>query len=75
MYQGIVTGPKEVLKRLGRREAVSGDEYYMRYTLFFETAMDGAYAWLNNIIGVGRGAAHIIDGGAFGVSYKIFYNL
>jgi len=71
-YQGIVTGPKDVLKRLGRREDVPGDQYYMRNAMFFETAMDGAYAWLNNIIGVGRGAVRILDGGAFGVRYEIF---
>ena len=41
----------------------------------FETAMDGAYAWLNNIIGVGRGAVRILDGGAFGVRYEIFHIL
>jgi hypothetical protein len=75
MYQGVVTGPKEVLKRLGRRETVPGDEYYMRNALFFETAMDGAYAWLNNIIGVGRGAVRILDGGAFGVRYEVFHIL
>ncbi|MDA0369441.1 MAG: DUF3237 domain-containing protein [Proteobacteria bacterium] len=72
MYQGIVWGPKEVLKKLGRREEVSGDQYYMRSAAFFETAMDNDYAWLNNVIAVGRGAVRILDGGAFGVRYDLF---
>ena len=71
-YQGIVSGPKDVLKKLGRREAVPGDRYYMRSAVFFETAMDNDYAWLNSTIAIGRGAVRILDGGAFGVRYELF---
>lgn len=71
-YQGIVAGPDEVLKKLGRREAVPGDRFYMRNALFFETAMDNGCAWLNSTLAVGRGAVRILDGGAFGVTYEVF---
>ncbi len=71
-YKGVVTGPTEVMKALGRREDVSGEAYYMRNALFFEVAMDSPYAWLNNVLAVGRGAVRILDGGAFGVRYEVF---
>ena len=72
MYQGIVAGPTEVLKRLGRRESVPGDQYYMRSAVFFETAIGNNCAWLNSTLAVGRGVVRILDGGAFGVTYYLF---
>jgi hypothetical protein len=47
-------GPKEVMERIGRGEAVSPSEYYLRAVPFFETASE-RYGWLNRVIGVATG--------------------
>ncbi|MBM3505622.1 MAG: DUF3237 domain-containing protein [Alphaproteobacteria bacterium] len=71
-YQGVVAGPKDVLKALGRRETVDPVLYYMRNAIFFETAMDGPYAWLNAVLAVGMGAVRIQADKAFAVTYRVF---
>ena len=44
-YRGMRHGPKEVLHRIGRGEAVSPSEYYVRTAPFFEAASE-KYGWL-----------------------------
>jgi hypothetical protein len=51
---GIRHGPREVLERMQRGEAVDPAEYYFRSTPRFE-AGDERYAWLNRIVAVGSG--------------------
>ena len=53
-YRGVRHGPKEVLERLARGEAVDPSEYYFRIAPFFETGA-ARYTWLNNIVCVGMG--------------------
>lgn len=53
-YSGFAHGPKEVMDRLGRGEAVDPTAYYLRVTPLFETAAP-KYAWLNRIIAIGTG--------------------
>ena len=53
-YRGLRHGPKEVLERLGRGEAVDPSEYYFRVAPFFETGSD-KYAWINGVVAVGVG--------------------
>ena len=53
--KGYRHGPKDVLERLARGEAVDPALYYMRATPWFETSAP-AYAWLNRTICVATGA-------------------
>ena len=51
---GLRHGPKEVLDRLAKGEAVDRSEYYFRETMMFE-ASAGTYEWMNKIIAIGIG--------------------
>ena len=53
-YRGLRHGPKEVMDKLNKGEAVDPALYYFRMTPIFETSST-QYAWLNRIIGVGTG--------------------
>ena len=53
-YTGLRHGPKEVLDRIARGEAVNPRDYYLRITGAFETASE-KYGWLNNVLCVGMG--------------------
>jgi hypothetical protein len=53
-YRGVRHGPKEVMARLSKGEAVDPAEYYFRISPLFETAAP-QYAWLNNLLAVGTG--------------------
>lgn len=53
--KGYRHGPKDVIERLARGEAVDPSLYYMRATPWFETSAPG-YAWLNRTICVATGA-------------------
>lgn len=70
-YQGIVAGPEEQLKKLGQRETVDPETYYMRNAIFFETAISSPYAWLNSTLAVGLGAVRIQADKAFAVRYTV----
>jgi hypothetical protein len=65
-YRGMRHGPKEVLERIGRGEAASPSEYYMRTVPFFETASE-QYGWLNKLVSVAIG--HRL---ATGPVYQVF---
>jgi hypothetical protein len=54
-YRGYRHGPKDVIDRLNRGEAVDPSLYYFRTTPWFETASE-KYAWLNGICSVATGA-------------------
>lgn len=70
-YDGIVAGPREVMKRIGRREAVDPRDYYLRTAVAFETA-DSRYAWLNTALAVATGRLLVFPGGAFGDHYNVY---
>ena len=53
--EGYRHGPAEVMARLARDETVDPSLYYFRTFMRFETA-DPASAWLNRILGIGRGS-------------------
>jgi hypothetical protein len=53
-YRGIRHGPKAVIDRLAKGEAVNPNEYYFRVTPWFETSSD-KYDWLNRVIAVAIG--------------------
>lgn len=53
-YRGVRHGPPEVMARIAKGEIVSGDEYYLRNAIFFETGAP-RYHWLNRCIAVGVG--------------------
>lgn len=53
-YKGLRHGPREVLERLGRGEAVDPSTYYMRVAPVFETASE-RYSWLNRALFVATG--------------------
>lgn len=57
---GYRHGPKEVLDRLARGDAVDPALYYMRTQPRFETG-DARYLWLNRIVCIGSGA-RLADG-------------
>lgn len=65
-YSGIRHGPREVLDRIARGEAVNPSDYYFRVAPFFETASK-KYGWLNNIVSVATG--HRL---ASGPIYQVF---
>lgn len=53
-YRGMRHGPKEVMERLGRGEAVDPSSYYFRALPSFETASE-KYGWLNRAMFVSSG--------------------
>jgi hypothetical protein len=53
-YKGVRHGPREVIERLDRGEAVDPASYYFRINPMFETASE-KYGWLNRIVAVGVG--------------------
>ena len=67
-YGGFRHGPKDVMDRLARGEAVDPTEYYFRITPLFETGSQ-KYAWLNRIITIGTG--HKLANGPVYYVYEI----
>jgi hypothetical protein len=53
-YRGLRHGPREVLQRLDRGEAVDPASYYFRTAPLFETA-DAELGWLNGVQAIGLG--------------------
>src|SRR5262245_8330662 len=51
--RGLRRGPKEVIERLGRGEAVDPSQYYFRTSAEFEAPVGSKHAWLNNSVFVG----------------------
>ena len=51
--RGYRRGPKEVIDKLARGEAVDPSLYYFRTTAQFEAPTNSAYAWLNRSVFVG----------------------
>jgi hypothetical protein len=65
-YRGMRHGPKEVMERLGRGEAVDPSSYYFRAIPNFETASE-KYSWLNRSLFVSTGSRQ-----ASGPTYEVF---
>ncbi|HML15090.1 MAG TPA: DUF3237 domain-containing protein [Xanthobacteraceae bacterium] len=65
-YRGYRHGPKDVIDRLNRGEAVDPGLYYFRATPYFETGSE-KYAWLNGICAVATGERQ-----ASGPIYHVF---
>jgi hypothetical protein len=53
-YKGIRHGPRDVIERLEKGEAVDPTSYYFRINPMFETASE-KYGWLNGVVAVGIG--------------------
>ena len=53
-YRGVRHAADEVNARIARGEQVSGADYYLRTSPFFETP-SAKYSWLNKIVAVGVG--------------------
>lgn len=53
-YRGIRHGPKEVIERLAKGEAVNPNEYYFRVAPWFETSSE-RYDWLNRVVAIAIG--------------------
>ncbi|MDA0369440.1 MAG: DUF3237 domain-containing protein [Proteobacteria bacterium] len=70
-YDGIVAGPRDVMKRIGRREEVDSREYYLRTAVTFETG-DTRYEWLNTALAVATGRLLVFPNGAFGDHYNLY---
>ena len=54
-WKGFRHGPKEVIDRLNRGEAVDPDTYYFRSTPYFETSSE-TYGWMNRICSIATGS-------------------
>jgi hypothetical protein len=54
-WKALRHGPKEVMDRLNRGEAVDPDAYYFRATPYFETGSD-KYGWMNRICSIATGS-------------------
>ena len=65
-YRGLRHGPKDVIDKLNKGEAVDPSLYYFRSTPYFETGSD-KYAWLNGICSVATGSRQ-----ASGPVYHVF---
>jgi hypothetical protein len=65
-YKGFRHGPKDVIDRLNRGEAVDAGLYYFRTTPYFETSSD-KYARMNSICCVASGSRS-----AAGPTYHVF---
>jgi hypothetical protein len=65
-YKGLRHGPKDVIDRLNRGEAVDPALYYFRATPYFETGSD-KYGWINRICTVATGQRS-----ATGPTYHVF---
>ena len=65
-YRGYRHGPKDVIERLNKGEAVDPSLYYFRSTPYFETGSE-KYAWLNGICAVATGTRQ-----ASGPVYHVF---
>jgi Protein of unknown function (DUF3237) len=65
-YKGYRHGPKDVIDKLNKGEAVDPSLYYFRSTPYFETGSD-KYAWLNGICCVATGSRQ-----ASGPVYHVF---
>ena len=70
-YDGIVAGPRDVMKRIGRREEVDPSDYYLRTAVQFETG-DARYTWLNGVLAIATGRLLVFPNGAFGDHYNIY---
>ena len=64
-YRGLRHGPREVIERLERGEAVDPESYYFRVNPMFETASE-KYGWLNRVLAVGLGH-RLADGPIYNV--------
>ncbi len=53
-WKGYRHGPKEVIDRLNRGEAVDPEAYYFRTTPYFETSSE-QYGWLNRMCSIATG--------------------
>ena len=53
-YKGMRHGPKEVMDRLNRGEAVDPTSYYFRSVPVFETSSE-KYSWLNRLVAIATG--------------------
>jgi len=53
-YRGLRHGPRDVIERMEKGEAVAASQYYFRITPYFETSAP-QYDWLNRIVAVGIG--------------------
>lgn len=68
-YGGRIVIPPELMGEVrdpARREAIDPARYYLRTQPTFETGA-GPYAWLNNVVAVGRG--FLLAGG---IGYDVF---
>jgi uncharacterized protein DUF3237 len=54
-WKGFRHGPKEVIDRLNRGEAVDPATYYFRTTPYFETGSE-KYAWMNRLCSIATGS-------------------
>jgi hypothetical protein len=54
-WKGLRHGPKNVIDRLNRGEAVDPSSYYFRTTPYFETSSED-YSWLNRICSIATGS-------------------
>src|SRR5499427_7767540 len=76
-YKGFRHGPKDVIDRLNRGEAVDAGLYYFRTTPYFETSSDKS-AWMNSLCCVASGprssagptyhVCHGVQGWSWGVA-------
>jgi hypothetical protein len=54
-WKGFRHGPKDIIERLNRGEAIDPSTYYFRTTPYFETSSE-KYSWLNRICSVATGS-------------------
>ena len=54
-WKGLRHGPKDVIDRLNRGEAVDPSSYYFRTTPYFETSSE-SYSWINRICSIATGS-------------------
>jgi hypothetical protein len=65
-WNGFRHGPKEVIDRLNRGEAIDRGTYYFRTTPYFETSSE-KYDWMNRICSIATGSRN-----ANGRTFEVF---
>ena len=65
-WKALRHGPKELIDRLNRGEAIDPETYYFRATPYFETSSE-KYSWLNRICSIAIGARN-----AGGRTFEVF---
>ena len=65
-YQGLRSGPPDIIAKIESGEIVDPESYYFRMSPMFECSVD-KYDWINRVVAIGTGHRE-----AIGPVYSVF---